>query len=381
MSESENNDMRRILLKQIALLSLPTLATAQAVKATSIDLHHIGPFTGPLAGVNGEAIRGAEMYFDLLNKRGGVAGRKINLIKLDDKQDAKETARIFKELATSGSILSFFMPRTTPAIYASLPISQETKIPMFGMQTGGIQITEPLKRYAFTLRASYQDEVIFLVRQLHQTAVKKIAFLIDDGAFGKDGFAGAELVLNELNIKPVSLGYINANKPDPTVAVDKILPTQPEAVILIAGAAGAAEFIKIYRQKGGSAQFGTLSNNGADSFIKSLGDNKRGVIITQALPSPFRKTRQVTRDYSQLAADTNSAIGFGHFYGYLCARVMAEALKRAGRDITPERLTQTLENMSLLDLGGFEVSFSPSKRMGTNFVEASIVGTDGKLIN
>jgi branched-chain amino acid transport system substrate-binding protein len=373
--------MRRNFLKQITLLSLPSLASAQVAKTGSIDLHHIGPFTGPLAGVNSEAIRGAEMYFDLLNKKGGVGGRKINLIKLDDKQDAKETARIFKELAASDSILSFFMPRTTPSIYAALPISQEAKIPMFGMQTGGIQITEPLKRYAFTLRASYQDEVIYLIRQLHGTATKKFAFVVDDGVYGKDVFAGAELALSELKIKPVSIGYINANKPDPTAAIEKILPTQPEVVILIAGAAGAADFIKQYRQKGGSAQFGTLSNNGADSFIKSLGENGRGVIITQALPSPFRKTRQVTRDYAQLAADTKSVMGFGHFYGYLCARVMAEALKRTGRDITPERLTQTLENLSLLDLGGFEVSFSPSKRMGTNFVEASIIGIDGKLIN
>jgi branched-chain amino acid transport system substrate-binding protein len=373
--------MRRTVLKSLAMFALPGMASGQAVKAGSIDLHHIGPLTGPLAGVNAEAVSGAEMYFSLLNTRGGIGGRKINLIKIDDKQDAQETVRIFKELAASNSILSFFMPRTTPSIYAALPVAQELKIPMFGMQTGGIQITEPIKRYAFTLRASYRDEVIYLIRQLHGTGTKKFALLVDDGVYGKDVIVGAEQALNELKIKPVATASINANKPEAAVPVDKILPAQPEVVILIAGAKGAADFINLYKQKGGLAQFGTLSNNGADSFIKSLGENKRGVIITQALPSPFRKTRQVTRDYAQLVDSSKANIGFGHFYGYLCARVMAEALKRSGRDITPERLTQTIEGISLLDLGGIEISFSPTKRMATNLVEASIVGFDGKLVN
>ncbi len=373
--------MRRSFLKKLTLLALPGIASAQAVKANSIDLHHIGPFTGPLTGVNTEAVSGAEMFFANLNSKGGIGGRKINLIKLDDKQDAKETVRLFQELVASKSILSFFMPRTTPSIYAALPIAQEAKIPMFGMQTGGIQITEPLKRYAFTLRASYQDEVIYLIKQLHDTGTRKFALLVDDGVYGKDVLVGAQLAFSELKIKPVAVASINANKPEAAVPVGAILPTQPEVVILIAGAKGASDFVNLYRSKGGLAQFGTLSNNGADSFIKSLDTNKRGMIITQTLPSPFRMARQVTRDYTQMTVAAKSNIGFGHFYGYLCARVMSEALKRTGRDLTPERLTQTLESISLLDLGGIEVSFSPNKRMGTNFVEASIVGVDGKLVN
>ena len=373
--------MRRLILKGLALMPVAQLTKAQVVRSDAIDIHHIGPFTGPLAGANSEAVRGAEMYFEVLNSKGGVAGRKINLIKLDDKQDAKETVRLFKELIASKSILTLFMPRTTPSIYAALPIGQEAKIPMFGMQTGGIQITEPLKRYAFTLRASYQDEVQYVIRQLHSTGTKKIGFLAATDAYGKDVMSGADKAMAELGIKPVSVQPVDQRNPVIDDAVAKMLPSQPEAIILIATVKGAADFVNLYRKQGGFAQFATISNNGSAAFISALGANARGMIISQTVPSPFRQTRQVSRDYTELCKATNTPASFSHFYGFLCARVLSEALSRSGRELSPERLTQTLESMSRLDLGGLEVGFGPNKRMGTNFVEASIVGQDGRLVN
>jgi branched-chain amino acid transport system substrate-binding protein len=373
--------MRRTTLKMLAMLALPSLARAQTTGSDAIEIHHVGPFTGPLAGVNSESVGGAEMYFAALNAKGGVGGRKINLVKLDDKQDSKETERLFKELIASKRILTLFMPRTTPSIYAALPVGQDAKIPMFGMQTGGIQITEPLKRYAFTLRASYQDEVGYLIRQLHSTGTRKIGFLAATDAFGKDVMAGADKTMAELGIKPVSVQPVDQRNPVVDDAVAKMLPSQPEAIILVATSKGAVDFVNLYRKQGGFAQFATLSNNGADSFIKALGANSRGMIIAQTVPSPFRQTRQVARDYATLAKSTQTPMSFGNFYGYLCARVLTEALVRTGREITPERLTQTLESMNRLDLGGMEVSFGTGKRMGANFVEASIVGQDGRLVN
>ncbi len=375
--------MRRQFLGLLGLALLPAAVQAQtrAVKPDSIDIHHIGPFTGPLASANTEAVNGAEIYFNQLNAKGGVGGRKINLIKLDDKQDAKESERLFKELIDQGSVLSLFMPRTTPSIYAMMPLAEAAKIPFFGAQTGGIQITEPVKRYVMTLRASYQDEVIYLIRQLHSTGTRKFGFLAATDAFGKDVMAGVDKAMQELGIKPVSVQPVDQRTPVVTEAVAQMLPTKPEAIVLIATVKGAADFVALYRKQGGFAQFATLSNNGSDAFVKALGENKRGVIITQAVPSPFRKTRQVARDYLAAVQSAKAAPSFSHFYGYLCAVTLTEALRRTGRDITPEKLTQAIENLGRYDLGGYEISFGPNRRKGSNFVEASIISSDGTFMN
>jgi branched-chain amino acid transport system substrate-binding protein len=354
---------------------------AQAVSGNPIVIHHIGPFTGVLAGTNSESVKGAEIFFDALNKKGGINGRPIKLEKLDDKQDAKESARLFTELIDQGKALTLFMPRTTPSILALMKVAEERKVPVFGMQTGGIQIAEPPKRYVFTLRASYQDEVIFLIRQLHRTGVTRIGFLAATDAYGKDVMQGVDKVMKELGIQPTSVQPVDQIKPEVATAVDAMLVTQPQYVILVASVKGATDFVKLYRQKGGTAQFGTLSNNGADTFVKALGEYQRGVIVTQAVPTPFRQTTVIAREYTVAAKAAKVAPSFNAYYGYLSAKTLAEALRRTGKDLTPEKLTTVLDNLGAYDLGGYVVEFKPGERLGSRYVEASIISRDGKFMN
>jgi branched-chain amino acid transport system substrate-binding protein len=364
-----------------ALTSAWVPALAQGGGGNPIVIHHIGPFTGQLAGANSESVKGAEIFFDAVNKKGGVNGRPIKLEKIDDKQDAKESARLFTELIDQGKVLTLFMPRTTPSILALIKVAEERKVPMFGMQTGGIQIAEPPKRYVFTLRASYQDEAAYVLRQLHQTGVKRFGFLAATDAFGKDVMQGAERVLKELNLQPVSVQPVDQIKPEVGAAVDAMLAAQPQYILLIAGVKGASDFVKLYRQKGGTAQFATLSNNGADAFVKALGEHHRGVIVTQAVPTPFRQTSALAREYTQATKAAGAAPSFTAFYGYMAAKTLVEGLRRAGKDLTPEKLTTVLDNLGSYDLGGYVVEFKPGQRLGSRYVEASIIGRDGKFMN
>jgi branched-chain amino acid transport system substrate-binding protein len=364
------------------LLSLfEPLAWAQSSSANPIVIHHIGPFTGVLAAANSEAVKGAEIFFDALNKKGGVNGRLIKLEKLDDKQDAKESARLFTELIDQAKALTLFMPRTTPSILALMKVAEERKVPVFGMQTGGIQIAEPPKRYVFTLRASYQDEVIFLIRQLHRTGVTRIGFLAATDAFGKDVMQGVDLVMKELGIQAVSVQPVDQIKPEVGAAVDAMLAAQPQYVVLVASVKGATDFVKLYRQKGGTAQFATLSNNGADAFVKALGEHQRGVIVTQTVPTPFRQTSVLAREYTAASQVAQVPVSFSAYYGYMSAKTLAEALRRAGRDLTPEKMATVLDNLGAYDLGGYVVEFKPGQRLGSRYVEASIISRDGKFMN
>jgi branched-chain amino acid transport system substrate-binding protein len=365
----------------ILFLMIQVCVQAPVASAQPIVLHHIGPFTGLLASANSEAVGGASVFFDALNKKGGINGRQILLEKLDDKQDAKESARLFQELADQGKALALFMPRTTPSILALMPLAEKNKLPMFAMQTGGIQIAEPAKRYVFTLRASYQDEVAFLLRQLHRTGVTKFGFLAATDAFGKDVMQGAEQVLKELNVQAVSVQPLDQLKPEVTAAVDNLLKVEVQYIVLIGTVKGAADFVNQYRKKGGTAQFATLSNNGSDAFVKALGEYSRGMIITQATPTPFRQTTALAREYLAATKEAKKPASFSAYYGYLSAKTMTEAIRRTGKNLTPETLTNTLDNFGSYDLGGYTIEFKPGKRLGSRYVEASIINRDGKFTN
>jgi branched-chain amino acid transport system substrate-binding protein len=369
----------------LATLVLATAVSAQAqtngVSASTLTIHHIGPFTGQLASSNAEGVKGAEIFFDALNAKGGINGRKIQIKKLDDKQDAKESARLVKELIDQRDVLSVFMPRTTPSANAMMTLTDSAGVPMVGPQTGAIAVTEPLKRHVFTMRASYQDEVISLIKLLHDTGTRRFGFLVASDAFGKDVMGGVDKAMKELKLEPVSIQPVDQQTPEVSGAVAKMLADKPDAIILIAGVKGASDFAAQYRQQGGFAKFGTLSNNGSDSFVKALGDFKRGVMVTQIVPSPNRRTSRLVREYIEAMAAAGTPPSFVSLHGYVAAKVLAEGLRRAGRNVTPQTLSTALDNLGSYDLGDYRIEFNSNQRLGSKFVEASIISVDGKMVN
>lgn len=66
--------------------------------------------------------------------------------------------------------------------------------------------------------------------------------------------------------------------------------------------------------------------------------------------------------------------------GYIAARIFVEGLKRAGRDLTREKLITALETMGSTDLGGFAVSFSPTNHVASKFVEMTVINSHGQVI-
>jgi branched-chain amino acid transport system substrate-binding protein len=276
-----------------------------------------------------------------------------------------------------------FMARTTPSAQAMMPLAEKHGVPMFSLQSGSIDVTEPFKRNVFTLRASYQDEVIAIIRQMHSTGTQRFAFLAATDSFGKDVMQGVDKVLQDLKLKPVAVEPIDQRAPVVDQAVAKMLAVQPQpqVIILIAGIKGASDFVKLYRQRGGTAQFATLSNNGSDAFVKALGDFQRGMIVTQVVPTPFRKTTKFVRDYLAIADAAKMQPSFNHLYGYLSAKVLCEGIRRNGKDVSSEKLIKTLDSFGGYDLGDYRVEFNSKQRMGSKFVESSIIAQDGRFTN
>ena len=362
------------------LVAFPLTSPAQKVADKVILIGQSAPYSGVLGAVNKEGTDGALVYFDWVNARGGVHGRKIVLEALDDEYDAKKTAANTKILIEKG-VIALFMYRTTPSLQATLPIATAAKVPVIASQVGPNFLYEPVNPYVFNIRARYQDEVIAAIEHLATTGITRIAFLQADDAYGKDVAAGVEEGMKRVNNTLIATATFDNKTTDITPAAETIAKANPDAVIIAAGNKPAAAFIKQMRRGGSAAQFFTLSNTSAQSFIKELGEFGHGVVVAQVMPYPYNLSNRIAKEFQEaLKEHPRVAPSYASLQGFVSGKILAEGLKRAGPQPTREKLVKALETMQKFDLGDFIIDFSPQNRHGSKYVELTVIGRNGNFI-
>ncbi len=365
----------------IGMMLLPVHAQTNGVFPDKIVIHHVGPFTNSiLAASNKEALDAADMYLDIVNARGGVNGRKIVIERNDDNQDPKKTAEITQAILKDRTALALVMPRTSPSTEAMMPLAESVGVPLIGPQPGTSTITQPLKRYVFAVRASYHAEVERAIELQHTLGRRSFAFLAASDSFGADVMKAAEAKLASLNLKPVGVEKIDNRNPDVTKAIAAFAKLKPEVIVFASGAKAHADFVKGYAPTGNFTQYIALSNSSNSQFLKELGDLKRGVIVMQVLPSPEAATTELAREFRDAALAAKKPISYQAFQGFITAKVLVEGINRAGKSPTPASLTAALENFRGYDLGGYIITFGAQNRMGSKFVEPTMITKDGRFI-
>ena len=362
------------------------LGTGLAGAQTPIVVHHIGPLTGVLAASNKESLDGARLFLDAFNGRGGVQGRRVLLQTLDDGQDPKRSKEIFDKLVAGTAqpaqpaLLALLLPRSTPSMEALLPGIAQHGVPVVGPQTGGSFVNQPPKREVFTLRASYQQEAAVAIRQQHSIGIRSFALLLADDVFGRDTLVGIERTMKELQLTPVATAKVDNRKPDVSEAVRSLMAAKPQVVLLIVSSKAASDFVKGYRKDGGNATFISLSNTSNNDYVQALGDQARGAIVMQVLPSPFSTTTVLARDYAAAAAKAKQAPSYAGLYGYASAKLLTLGLAKAGREPTRASLVQALEALGDIDLGGFRLRYGPGERVGSSYVDSTIITHQGRFM-
>ncbi len=336
-------------------------------------------FTGPVASGVKEGTDGAKAYLAAVNERGGVLGQKIELISLDDKFDAKLAAENAKKLIDQG-VLALFFSRGTPQTQAILPLLKEHKITLIAPSTGAMLLHEPVNPWVFNVRATYQREAEHAVRHLLSTGMERIVLLQSNDTFGDDGVAGAMKGFAVAKKAPVLHEKYDRSKPDFKPVVPKILQAEAQAVLFVGAGTQVVDGVAAIRAAGSRAQIVTLSNNAASGFVKSLGENARGVVVSQVFPSERSLSTPIIKELTdRLAATTHAEVTPAMVEGYAAAKVLVEALRRAGRNPTREAIKNALETFKRVDIGGLELSYSAADHTGVDYSDLSIIGADGRF--
>ncbi len=337
-------------------------------------------FTGPVGAGVKETTDGAKLYIDAVNAKGGVNGQKIELISLDDKFDPKLAGENALKLIEEKEVLAMFLTRGTPHTEAMLPHLEKYGVPLIGPSTGAMVLHQPVKKQVFNVRATYQREAEKAVTHLNSMGITRIGIVYADDSFGADGVAGAQKGMTAAKLQPAVLEKFNRSKPDFAPIVPKVVASNAQAIIMVASGQAVVDGTKAFRAAGSAAQIVTLSNNASSGFIKSLGDNARGVIVTQVFPYE----RSIAYGMVKEAQEMSKAKGTGDISpamleGFAAAKVLVEGLRRAGAKPTREKIQAALEGIRKFDIGGLEVNYSAEDHTGLDFADLSIIGTDGKF--
>ena len=359
-----------------ATLGLPAFAQAKA-----IVLGQSAAFTGPASALGDQFKRGAQLFFDRVNARGGVAGRAIEMQVLDDGYEPDRCAANTKKLLDSG-VFALFGYIGTPTSLAALPLATAAKVPFIAPFTGAEALRTPFNRYAFHVRASYFDETAQIVKLLTTMGLKRIAVFYQNDSYGKAGLDGVTRALAPLGLQAAALGTVERNTVEVAAAVKSILAGNPDAIVQISAYKSCAAFIRAARGAGYRGTFYNVSFVGTKALADELGKDARGVAVSQVMPFPFTPASPLTAEY----LSAGKAAGGGSFdpnyssmEGFVAAKTLVEGLKRAGGNLTSEGLIAGLEAMHDVNLGGFYVDFSPQKHTGSKYVDLTILTEEGKV--
>ena len=356
------------------------LAAVSHASQAQILIGQTAGFTGPVGAGVKETTEGAKLYIDAINAKGGVNGQKIELISLDDKFEPKLAGENARKLIEEQNVAALFLTRGTPHTEAMLPLLEKYGVPLIGPSTGAMVLHQPVKKHVFNVRATYQREAEKAVSHLNSMGITRIGLVYADDSFGADGVAGAQKGFAAAKLQPAVLEKFNRGKPDFGPIAPKVVQSNAQAIIMVASGQAVVDGMKAFRAAGSSAQIVTLSNNASSGFIKSLGDNARGVIVTQVFPYERSIAYSLVKEAQELSkAKGTGDISPAMLEGFAAAKVLVEGLRRAGAKPTREKIQTALEGIRKFDIGGLEVNYSTEDHTGLDFADLSIIGTDGKF--
>ena len=369
--------MLRLLLG--TLLTLTCLAPAARAQ---ILIGQTAGHSGAVAATVQEATEGARLVFNAINARGGIAGQKLELVVLDDGFDPQRAADNARTLINRG-VISLFLTRGTPHNERILPLLTEFKIPLVGPSTGAMLLHAPVHPWVFNVRATYQREAERCIRHLLGTGVSRIALVQVDDSFGQDAAAGALRGFDGA-AKPVVHDTYDRSKPKFETIVRRIDAADAQAVLFIGSGTAVVEAMQALRATGSRAQLLTLSNNASAGFVKALGAQARGVVVSQVLPGERAMGVPLVKEAHALAKARGAdapEVTPALLEGVAAAKVLAEGLKRAAASGALNRagLQRALDTLKAYDLGGLELSYSPGDHTGLEYADLSIIGPDGRF--
>ncbi|QTD46695.1 ABC transporter substrate-binding protein [Ottowia testudinis] len=352
---------------------------ASAVWAQDIVIGLNQPLSGPNAAAGQERLTVTQALFDRVNAAGGIGGRKLKLQAMDDKFQNEQAAANYRDLA-GGPAVALLSCSGTGACSAIAPEVNKLKLPVIAPIAGGGAMRSGGNPYIFNLRPTTLDEINAMVKQMLLVGQKNIALVYQNDGFGKSGQAAAEQVFKQNNVKPagefpVEPGGADA---DQVAAALAKLPGL-HGVVMVASPNATVKTIVATRKAGSAAQFYNLAAQANAQVVKDLGTNTRGVVFAALVPHPWSTIVPIAKEYRDTVG-TKANYSYAGMEFFIGAKLLVDAIKRAGPTVTRDTLVKALESMDEQHFGPMRVRYTSSDHEGSKYVNLTMIGQDGKFV-
>lgn len=374
------------------------LAQTNGVTESSIVLGQSAAFKGTSAALGSELWRGADAYFQHINSQGGIHGRKIKIIAMDDGYEGNATLKNTIRLINNEKVFGLFGYVGTPTIVKALPVIQKFSkrgVFLFSNFTGAQPQREPPHdEYVFNIRSSYRQETKGLVDRFVRIGYKKFGVFIQGDAYGKSGSDGVRRGLKEHGLEILAEATYKRGTPYSSSMekqVEVLMSAGVDVVVSIGAYEACAAFIRDMRLAGFKGPIANVSFVGAESLLELLinEEEKRKIKLTSKLVNsqvvpPWDKTSiPLVKKYQAMMdkykpqvpdhlMDPNykpAKYSFVSLEGFLNAVVLVDILKRSPKELTRANFVETLEKTKNLDIGlGLPINFSETRHQALDNV-------------
>lgn len=337
-------------------LAVPRMARA----AEPLRVGMSAAFTGPAKALGLGMRTGVLAAFEEQNAKGGVGGRTLELVHLDDGYEPSRTAPNMRALIDEHNVIAVLGNVGTPTAAVAVPIANEKKVPFWGAFTGaGLLRKSPPDRYVVNYRASYAQEMDQLItRLLEETDVKpeEIAFFTQNDAYGDAGHSGAMKALKGRGFERaerLTHARYTRNTDDVEYGVSQLIDprNRPRVVFMVGTADPCAKMVRLAKERGLKSAFVGVSFIGANPLLDRLGpDLAENVAVSQVVPHPEVSTLPGAERFRSVITNEEER-GFVSFEGYLAARFFIESLEQADLSDPRESVLDVVESGTEIDLG------------------------------
>ncbi len=363
------------------LFSVGHLFAADGVTDTEIKVGMVNAQTGPASGLGIGMKTGAEAVFKDINSKGGIHGRKINLLVDDDGYEPNKTIDVTVNMIEQNKVFSLFGYVGTPTSNAAVPIVKEMKVPLVGLFTGAMSLRQPVVPEIINIRASYDNETEMLVeRFIKDIGAKKFAVFYQDDGFGLAVLSGTEKALKKRGMEVVAKGTFQRNTIAVKTGLAAVMAANPDVVIMVGPYTPVSIFTKEAKAAGLKAALATVSFVGTNNLVNAVGNEGNGIVISQVVPFPQNISIPVVKECAAILAShaLGEQLGFVNLEGCITAKVFVAGLVKAGKGLTRESMIKAFEGMKNVDLGGMTISMGPDNHQASSNVYLTQI-RDGKI--
>ncbi|MDB5931941.1 MAG: hypothetical protein JWR60_3648 [Polaromonas sp.] len=371
--------VRTQALSSLAILNLLLLAgSAQAAEPPIVVGQSLN--LGPDSDGGGLRIDAATKgYIASINAAGGVKGRKIELVSLNDDGDPKVHAKNLKQLAEKRGAVAFMNCQDDAACSVATAAASELQVPLVGVMSGLKTLPNADGPWVFRVRPDYEREAVRLAKQLVSMACSRIVIVTDAPASEPVKALRESLARQSLSVAVLETG----NSEAATQALLKNLEKggyHAAAMVVSLKTLERLMDSQITARPEWPRVIVSLSSNHLQTLM--AGFKNRSFGFTYVVPNPEILDRPLTQEFQR----TMDKYGAGHsstFVGmeaYVNTKLLVEALQRAPR-AEPKPLAAALRAMDNLDLGGFQVSFAKGAASGSSWIDIGIRSRYGQLLN